>query len=97
MDISHLKPKKIKEIRECLGMTQSQFANLMQVAPMTISKWERDLLYPGAFKEVSLNFCKRAVEKDATIGEKVKEVMIEKGLIWGMYHIMSSIGEYGPQ
>lgn len=90
-------PQEIKEIRKSLGMTQAQFCNLMQVAPMTISKWERGLLFPGPSKKVFLNYCKKAAEKDATIGEKIKIIMVEKGLIWGMYYILKEIEGYGPQ
>lgn len=78
-------------------MTQQEFANLMQTCVMTISKWERGLLFPGPSKQVFLNFCKKAAEKEPFIGLKVKYKMVEKGLIWGMYYILKEIEGYGPQ
>lgn len=78
-------------------MTQQEFANLMQTCVMTISKWERGLLFPGPSKTGFLNACKKAADKEPFIGLKVKYKMVEKGLMWGSYYILHSIGEYGPQ
>lgn len=41
-------PFRIKQRREAIGMTQVSLAHAVGVAPMTISKWERDRMEPGA-------------------------------------------------
>jgi DNA-binding transcriptional regulator YiaG len=37
----------IRSIRKRLGVTQSQFADLLSVRPATVSRWEAGVLKPG--------------------------------------------------
>ncbi len=41
---------KIKNYRVSKGLTQQEFADLLFIAPQTISKWERGMSYPDVFK-----------------------------------------------
>jgi transcriptional regulator with XRE-family HTH domain len=47
MDVDSV-PARIKRRREAVGMTQVSLAHAIGVAPMTVSKWERDRMEPGA-------------------------------------------------
>ena len=40
---------KIKELRMAKKLTQQEFADLLSIAPQTISKWERGVSYPDIF------------------------------------------------
>lgn len=40
---------KIKELRIAKNLTQQEFADLLIIAPQTISKWERGISYPNIF------------------------------------------------
>lgn len=40
-------PSDIAEVREVLGITQTELAILLGVHPITVSKWERALLRPS--------------------------------------------------
>ena len=42
-----LMAKKILTVRERLGLTQAQFAKLVQVKPNTIASWEQERVAPG--------------------------------------------------
>jgi DNA-binding transcriptional regulator YiaG len=46
----------VKQLRQLLGMSQLQFANLLGVYPSTISRWEQGKsspqFSPGAFKRL---------------------------------------------
>lgn len=39
----------IRRVRQSLGFTQGNFAQLLGVHPITVSKWERDLALPTAW------------------------------------------------
>ncbi|MBQ8321601.1 MAG: XRE family transcriptional regulator [Clostridia bacterium] len=41
---------KIKNYRISKGLTQQEFADLLFIAPQTVSKWERGMSYPDIFK-----------------------------------------------
>lgn len=47
-------PKIILSLRLKFKLTQSEFASLLGVCPMTVSKWERGLLYPDSYRETFL-------------------------------------------
>tara|TARA_R110002153_G_scaffold244949_1_gene400444 strand:+ start:695 stop:859 length:165 start_codon:yes stop_codon:yes gene_type:complete len=35
-----MKPNEVKQLREDLKLTQQELAYMLQVAPMTVSRWE---------------------------------------------------------
>ena len=41
-----MKPKEIKQLRERLNLTQPELAYKLDVAPMTVSRWERGVCSP---------------------------------------------------
>ena len=43
-------PDRIAAIREGLGLTQAQLAQLLGVHPLTVSKWERGVLTPSSYQ-----------------------------------------------
>lgn len=70
----------IKSIREALGLNQLQFAQLLGVHPITVSKWERDVASPTDYQAAFLSqFQLAAQNKIAT--DELKNVLIVAGVI----------------
>jgi putative transcriptional regulator len=45
-----MKPNEIVQLRELLGISQPQLAEMLGVHPMTISKWERGVAEPTPYQ-----------------------------------------------
>lgn len=57
----------VVQLREKLGLSQAQFANLFGVHPMTVSKWERQILRPTDYQlALMTEFEKAAKRKEVT-------------------------------
>jgi transcriptional regulator with XRE-family HTH domain len=71
---------EIKSTRELLGLTQVQFAQLLGVHPITVSKWERDVSPPTPYQNaLFLQFQLAARNKEIT--ETLAGVLISMGVI----------------
>lgn len=65
----------VLKLRNDLNLTQEQFAKLFGVHSMTVSKWERNILYPSMYQ---LYFM-RLFEKSA----KIRQVRIStNAILW---------------
>jgi len=53
----------LARLRQRLGLSQSAFARLLGVHAMTVSKWERGVLKPGAHQQRLLQALARAPER----------------------------------
>jgi transcriptional regulator with XRE-family HTH domain len=57
----------VVQLREKLGLSQGQFANLFGVHPMTVSRWERQILRPTDYQlALMAEFEKAARRKEVT-------------------------------
>jgi len=54
----------LSRLRQRLGLSQSAFAELLGVHAMTVSKWERGVLKPGAHQQRLLKALARAPERE---------------------------------
>lgn len=45
-----MKPEQLTLAREVLGLTQEQLAQVLDVHPRTVSKWERSQLHPSELR-----------------------------------------------
>ena len=69
----------VVQLREELGLSQPQFANLFGVHPMTVSKWERDLLRPTDYQlALMVEFEKAAKRKEVT--DAIGAVLVGAGI-----------------
>jgi DNA-binding XRE family transcriptional regulator len=57
-------PPYIRTLREALGMTQSELGNRLGVAKITVSRWERGDLRPGAQSLAKLDALRRHCIKE---------------------------------
>lgn len=53
----------IKKLRTALNLTQSQFAKLFGTHEMTVSKWERGILYPSMYQLYFMRLFGKAAKK----------------------------------
>ncbi len=81
MDVSLLRKK--------LGLSQAQFGNLFGVHPMTVSKWERNILNPTAYQlALMVDFEKAAKKKE--VKETIGTVLVGAGIAAALYLLLKN-------
>ena len=85
-----------KECREALGVSQSLFAQLMGVHPLTVSRWERGKTNPRPLPMVLMRQCKYAARNRADIGERVKDSVASDGVPFALYEILKAACDTDP-
>jgi DNA-binding XRE family transcriptional regulator len=72
--------QKIKCVRMSLGLSQTEFGQLVGAHAMTVSKWERGLLSPTAYQAALLEkFALAAQSKSTDAGVSVKRLLVGSG------------------
>lgn len=69
----------IAALRKDLGLSQPEFGQLFGVHPMTVSKWERDVLAPNEYQIALMREFQKAI-KDEKARQTVKAVLIGAGI-----------------
>ena len=69
----------VAELRNKLGLSQAEFGNLLGVHPMTVSKWERNLLQPTPYQQALMTEFMKAA-KDKQVQETIAAVLIGMGI-----------------
>jgi transcriptional regulator with XRE-family HTH domain len=64
--------EQIREIREALGLTQTEFAVKCGVSASTVISWENDLRHPSWPRMQRLN------ELAAPLGKRLKEILAKE-------------------
>ena len=71
--------QNIPKLRKDLHLNQTQFANLMGVHPITVSRWERGKVAPTPYQEAFLNDFSKA-SHDESIRNIIATVLITAGI-----------------
>ncbi len=71
---------EILQLRNRLDLTQPQFAQLMGVHPMTVSRWERNELSPTPHQIAFMTAYKKGAE-DKKVREEFGAVLIGAGIV----------------
>lgn len=79
----------IKSIRELLGLNQLQFAQLLGVHPITVSKWERGVAAPTDYQQAFLSQFQVAA-KNKKVQDDLKTVLIVAGVIAALLLLFSA-------
>ena len=79
----------IIKLRNALGLSQAEFAQLFGVHPMTISKWERGVLKPTSYQGVLMNDFEKA-SRDKIVKETLKNVLIGAGFLAATYLLLKT-------
>jgi DNA-binding transcriptional regulator YiaG len=80
---------EIKNIRLQLGLNQVQFAQLMGVHPITVSKWETGATSPTDYQVAFLSQY-RVAAKDKKVRDDLKNVLIVAGVIAAVYLLLTA-------
>ncbi|WP_348652731.1 helix-turn-helix domain-containing protein [Polyangium sp. 6x1] len=78
---------EIRQVRESLGLSQAQFASLLGVHAVTVSRWENSAQHPTPY-QVGLiqQFGRAARRKD--VATQVAAVLVTAGAIAGLYFLL---------
>ncbi|MDY7232834.1 helix-turn-helix domain-containing protein [Hyalangium rubrum] len=81
--------EEIKKVRDGLGLTQEQFAQLLGVHTLTVSKWERGLLSPSPYQGSLISSFAKARERSAsTGGATVAKVLMGAGVAAALFFLL---------
>ena len=75
--------------REKLGLTQAQFAWLIGVHEITVSKWERKILEPNSHQKMMLSCFEKSDVEDLDIPAMLKS----QGPVFTLVKILTTIEE----
>lgn len=70
---------EVKQIREILGLTQVQLAQLMGLHPITVSKWERGESEPTPYQTNLLNHFREGA-RTKEVKENLVQVLLGMGV-----------------
>lgn len=77
------------QLRKKLGLSQAQFGNLFGVHPMTVSKWERDILQPTDYQlALMMDFEKAAKKK--VVKDTIGAVLVGAGIAAALYLLLKN-------
>jgi putative transcriptional regulator len=83
-------PDELSRLRTALGLSQVQFAQLLGVHPLTVSKWERGLLAPTPHQGALLGSFAKAKSKQKKVGEEVAELLLTAGVMVALYTLLNA-------
>jgi transcriptional regulator with XRE-family HTH domain len=76
-------------VRDRLGLSQTQLAQLLGVHPLTVSKWERGLLTPPPHQETMLRSFRKAAKKP-DVGEQVATALLTVGVAFALLLLLEA-------
>jgi len=82
--------QQIRTLRERLGFTQVQLAQLLGVHPLTVSRWERDELAPSPHQAALLASFQKARTNQSDVGETVTGLLLTAGVIMALYVLLQA-------
>lgn len=71
---------EVKDTRQKLGLSQTEFAQIAGVHPITVSKWERGAAAPTPYQNALFSQFREAA-KDKTIRSTIRDVLITAGVV----------------
>ncbi len=81
---------QLQKLRERLGLSQVQLAQLLGVHPLTVSKWERGVLAPTPHQSALLDSFAKARGARKTIGDEVGELLLTAGVVVALYTLLNA-------
>jgi transcriptional regulator with XRE-family HTH domain len=79
---------EIAGLRQKLGFSQVQLAQLLGVHPLTVSKWERGLLSPTDHQSSLLDSFAKAQRSKRDVGEDVANALAAAGVVVALYLLL---------
>jgi putative transcriptional regulator len=81
---------QIAELRQKLGLSQVQLAQLLGVHPLTVSKWERGLLAPTPHQAALLESFGEARKSNRDIGNEVATLLLTAGVVVALFALLEA-------
>lgn len=81
---------EVSEIRNKLGLSQVQLAQLLGVHPLTISKWERGVSDPTPHQSALLQSFGKAGQSKQQIGNEVSNLLVTAGVAVALWALLSA-------
>jgi putative transcriptional regulator len=79
----------VADLRTKLGLNQTQFGTLLGVHPMTVSKWEREILQPTPYQQALMaEFVKAAEDED--VRKTTGAVLIGLGIAAALFMLLKA-------
>lgn len=88
LDGSTVNPIEIKSIRTRLGLTQTQFAQLLGAHPLTVWKWEKGDLQPTLHQQGLITSFGKASQNKENIGSEVGALLVTAGVVVAIYALL---------
>lgn len=85
-----LTKRDIAQIRGNLGLTQAQFAQLLGVHPITVSRWEHGALAPNTHQTNLIASFRKAVQQDEDVGDKIAQALVGAGVALALYYLLKA-------
>ena len=79
----------VLDTRHRLGLTQIEFAALLGVHPLTVSKWERGALEPSSYFEALIAVFDRAWHRNRFVGGTVSRLIASHGAIVALTELLA--------
>ena len=79
----------IAQLRKNLCLSQAQFGNLFGVHPMTVSKWERNILQPTDYQSALMIDFEKAAKKKK-VQETIGTVLVGLGIAAALYLLLKN-------
>ncbi len=88
-------PAEVTALRGGLSLTQEQFASLLGVHSLTVSKWERGLLQPSPYQAALMQSFARSRQSAPDVGAIVGGVLLAAGVGAALYLLLKPAFEVG--
>lgn len=86
-----MKSTNIAPLRQALGLSQAEFAQLLGVHAMTVSKWERGIAQPTPYQAALMEQFDRAAQaKREEAQEQVKKFLIGAGVVAALVWLLTA-------
>ncbi len=80
---------EIRTIRDRLGLTQPQLAQLLGVHALTVSKWERGILTPSVHQATMLQSFGKAAKKP-DVGDAAAQALVTAGVALALFLLLEA-------
>lgn len=78
---------EIRRVRESLGLSQAQFASLLGVHAVTVSRWENETQHPTPYQMGLIQQFGRAAQRKE-VATQVAAILVTAGAIAGLYFLL---------
>lgn len=79
---------EVTALRDALRLTQAQFATLLGVHSLTVSKWERGRLQPAPYQVALMQSFGRAQQREPNVGALIGGALLAAGVGAALYLLL---------